>query len=1484
MASHNKSPIIRLEDRLLLTAVPSVSVDVPTEVDLGSDFSASLTFDNTTLNNTTGYVPYVDLVLPTTGIDGAGSQSDDGITFNGATFLGTPLTTTEIVFDALGEATHPFAVDSLGAPIVVNGTPGDSLVVIELPFGSFTGGQTPAEIVVDLSLSEDADLNAPLTLAATGGFALGTDPLDNPTTDAPIRGATTAGQTEPIVADFVKTYLGPEDETATGPNYPRTYELRLDLADGAEFEDIILSDVLPDHIVPLSASVTTGPGGASISLPGGFNNGPLDGTDAVLTVDVGDLTGGPGVDVVVEIEFYVAEFDAAGDPVLTPGSGADRATVNDASFSGTFVPNDSRDTNEAVTIDDSETNHTLESSPLVIQKSATNLEGGDVAGLSPGDTIEYTLNIQVSDFFTFDNITLDDLLGDGQVFDASTTPTFVVTQDGTSTGGNFTVGTTSGGPDTFDYIFNAATGETAIEIDLSTAMGGSGILQGGLAAGAGNEGATTVSITYRSVVQDNYVTPGASGTGEAPIGQGDRIGNTADVTGRVLDNGTQNPTGDTSTDDSAAQLRIETGSITKETYAVNGAAPVPGQIIAAGDEITFRLTYELPQSAVEEFTISDFLPLPIFNAGEITTFDPTISSGVTDVPPAGTVMYGSQDTFNAIYTDARDGDTEPNLVVNTDDNAVSITYGTFSPDPRVATTVDLLLTVTVVDADFADGLLFTNQVTGVEANTELESTQSDAIVQVNYGQPELNISKGVIQTDSNLTTSFSPTTVAPSAVSAVGNAGFRFTSPISSDDLDTTPIDSNLSGIDAGDTVSFAIVVENTGSSPTGAFDVTISDSLPPGFSIPPTGLNLSVTDGNGNTIGFTGLDADADATDDIFGSGIRLNDPSATQGALSTYDGSSGTNLVVITYDLVADNTAVSDATITNTAEIDSFAAQEGGTSRTPDAADATDDADVITITPEIDKVIVSTSLDQSTQDAGGVEGVTIGETITYEITTTFAEGTTLNAVLGDIVSSADGAIDLVSAEITAIGGDLTLGNAAITVGSRIDLPGSADTTASFNLGNVVNDGDNDVDGGDRITMTVVARATNATEERFDAGGNSLGFFYVNDRGDELSNTGQLTYTDGDGVSQSVSDIETVDVLIPDLDIVKSVSPSTADAGDIVSYDIVVRHSALSDVATFDLQISDLLDSNIVLDAGTFSISTTEAATGPATSTMNIVVNEGNVVGDTSIDVEIDQFDLGDIVRISFDARIVDDVPAGLIIPNTASVTHDTLPGSSTESANFSENDSANVRIDAPGLTKTIVDTDNEDTSEDNSAAGDVSLHIGEQVTYELVITVPEGETPLVLTDQLPIGTETLEFVSAQVMSVGGNLTLGTDPATITPSNSNGDAFLDRVTFDFGTVTNIANNSTPSTDDQIIVRVTALVVDVAANQDGDTATNVGTLNYGNPNGSGDLTISASAAADIVEPVLTISKTTPSTGVDSGDTVPYTIVVTNDGTAPFNSA
>ena len=284
------------------------------EVFLGETFDFNVTFQNTGAPGETGYGPYVDLVLETSGPDGlaglltqdAGDDSLDGISFvtadgyiarthvvvfgddDGATqydAMGDPVSGTGTV----GTVDHPFAVDAAGDPIQLIGHTGDALVVLELDFGSFPPGQAGGEMTVTARLSEDADLGSPLTIRSQAGFRFGADPLDNPTTDAPIRSDAAAdtrtwvrgGTVTPKLLDLTAQNLQ-TGEAVTGPNYVHTYRTTARLAPGQVLTDGTFTVDLPDDVVFAGYSVTgltsTGDNAGSLSL-----TSPQAGAQLVLT-------------------------------------------------------------------------------------------------------------------------------------------------------------------------------------------------------------------------------------------------------------------------------------------------------------------------------------------------------------------------------------------------------------------------------------------------------------------------------------------------------------------------------------------------------------------------------------------------------------------------------------------------------------------------------------------------------------------------------------------------------------------------------------------------------------------------------------------------------------------------------------------------------------------------------------------------------------------------------------------------------------------------------------------------------------------------------------------------------------------------------------------------------------------------------------------------------------------------------------------------
>ena len=368
-----------------------------------------------------GYGPYVDVVLPATGTDG-----NDGIhyTAGSATYLGAAVHTTVLTFDALGHAVHPYAIDpGTGLPLVVNGTPGDQLVVFQLPFGSFTPGQPDAIVNFQADLSNLANLGNPLTVSADSGFEFG----NSPTGTTSVLGAAQTTTVTPQLFTITKTYLGPELETATGPDFPQRYEIDVSVAPGQTITNFALNDALPGNIQFTAVDSATANGGVvagsllpSLTTPGGL----LSETFSQVTG-----TGGP-TDAKLIYTFYVPRdpngLDGTQTPALTTGGFT--PSPNTATGAGNWTPIDPRD--PAVVATGTSNTVTLTEKSIAIQKSVADVQGNPTDAVAVGDQLRYSLNFQISDFFAFNQLVATDLFSDGQHFDAGFTPQLTFTRDG----------------------------------------------------------------------------------------------------------------------------------------------------------------------------------------------------------------------------------------------------------------------------------------------------------------------------------------------------------------------------------------------------------------------------------------------------------------------------------------------------------------------------------------------------------------------------------------------------------------------------------------------------------------------------------------------------------------------------------------------------------------------------------------------------------------------------------------------------------------------------------------------------------------------------------------------------------------------------------------------------------------------------------------------------------------------------------------------
>ena len=1445
--------------------VPAVGIATSPNAMVGSDVPINLTFTNSSPDGT-GYGPYIDLVLP------LGADGDDGLTFVSATYLDAPVVNVQLTADVTGCVWHPWALDSSGLPLHICGlTEGQAFVALRMPFGSFTPGQPTAMVIVTTHLSDLADAGTPLTVSATGGFQFGADPLDNPTTDPSITGATDSADVSPSIMTIDKTYNGPENETATGPNFPRSYTLHVSVAPGQTVTDLTVTDTLPDNIQWLSTDATS-PASVdgstlSTSTPGG-----------TVSKTFASVTGTGGVDASITVHFYVPRLDVSASAVLNPNTGAFAASTDSAGATATWAPIDVRDLPGPVSAGPA--NHTLTDKSVAIQKSASLVTDLDAAGASPGDTVQWTMSVQVSDYFALDNLIVDDLLGDGTRFDSGFTPTVAVNGNGFVSASapfdaaNYTVDTVTGSGTT-PMSFR-------VSAELLTRLQPTGRLVGGCIdpdsgsnppdCAAYDNGPTTVTITFRSIIQQFYI-------GGDRVVEGDTLGNQTSAYGDVLDTSTFAPTGSNVGDGSAAvatagsgaSIEIERGGLVKSIYAIDGntsyATPVH---IAPGDEVTYRLQQSFPTSRTDDFRIYDYLPLPIFDATQVTTFDATAGAAA---PPTGTAKYGPNDTFHGL-----DGAPTPTILIDGTANSVEFRYGDYALYPTEASVADILFTVTVSTDPFADGLLLTNQARSQTRNSAGALSTADAIIQITLDQPVVTITKGVIGTDNAAATFAPPTTgpvtfdavTAPPSVSCPGWSG----GPITSASLSANPIDSNVTGVDGGDYVRFAMVVENTGHS--AAFEVKLSDDLPAGFAIPSGGPDICAYNGAGTQITYTDIDGGSPG---LFAAGIKLDDGAGGAIAAGTSGGvanATGSNVVIVTYTLQVADSAVPSATISNTASLIDFTNETGADGHL--ASPLTDTSFVTLSDPSSSKEIDSTSQPSTTLPA-----VAVGEIVTYKLTLTIPEGTLPAATVTDTLPAGMSLVDCVSVETasenvtTSLGADFSSACAAGTYPAG--NPTVNGQVVTFDLGTVVNANHSNGEP-EMLVLTYRAVVTNMA---------------VNGRSHSMHNSAILSWTDG-LVDRSIDAVVSPDVTVvePIMSVSKTADHATGDAGDTITYTITVSNpSATYGADAFDVGLSDLIPGYLTYVADSFG-----QDSGPA-------ADSTSDAGAPTLTASWDTFPQGSSAQFHYAVTVDADVAPSQTMTNGVELTWTSLPGDvttpqsafsavSTERTgdsgdpggsqnDYADSDTWTVTVPDATVAKTMTATNQAFTT-------GTSVAVGEIVTYQVVLTLPEGVAPaLKVTDTLPAGMALVDCASVTPSSgdLSTNLAgatfdtacdIGGEPPNPSVSGQN-------VIFDLGDVTNA--NRVDGTPETITIVYQAVVLNAGTNVRGHLMHNTAQASWTDGGPTKYSNASSTANIKVVEPLLTISKgRNPATG-DAGDTITYTIDIANptnaNGTDGFDA-
>jgi len=1527
----------------------SISLSVPSAVPVGQNVAFTVTFDN--IGADPGYGPIIDVILDTTGADadaGGGPYDGLGTSSISASYLSIPFTTSGssqnmwvLTFDASGSATHPIMRNSTGAYITVNGTPGDTLVVLRLPFGSFTPDQPPATVSMNVNMSNYADVGTPLTIQARGGFEFGATPLDDWCCGDPGDGTLTSFITRtvtPTLLTLSKTYSGPENEAASGPNfrsfYPMQYTVTVGIASGQSLTNVVLQDVLADNVQGFSL-LSSSPGGASCTAisatPGGTIQcsfaGPISGS-ASFTFD-----------------FYIPLEDASANRVINPLTGNDVTSCNNAAVSADWTPLDPRDVGGTVSEDPAGCEHTLTDKSIAVQKNVVDINGG---GITPGDTLEYTLSFQVSDYFAFSDSVITDTISDGQHFDSAFNPTLFFNGNGFALSAaaintaNYDVSCNYTSPGAECTIIDPAVndGTTGLEFRVSNeiisrqpaslgrAVGGCIDPSIGSAdpnCGTYNDGPTTGTIVFRSIVQDQFTDDHLlfGHSGDPSVDQGDVLNNNVSISGDVLNNSDFSPTGNTESDTSTVDVSIGVGTLLKFIYALNGAAPGDPVQVKPGDNVTYRIRAVMPTGDEENLRFDDYLPLPIFQVGDPDDngtsgsgdpppwiFNPTISTGVSDVPSPGEAMFGPEDTYYAyscLGTGTPVGCLLPSLTSDVGNNSLTFDYGDFDGPDEQEYIVDLLFTVTVNNDPFADRLFLTNQVHGFEGSTNAGTVAGDAIQQIVLTEPVLLSNKAIIWT-SNTNAVFDPTPPGPVTFIDRPNAP-RWTGTINSTNLASVPIDSNVSFVDAGDFVTFAIVIENTGSSLNGAFDLIIRDTLPAELQIPAVadgGLNLQVYYGNPayGAIGYNGLGGGPDGVngtaDDLFGSGIELIDPVGS-GVCEAYDPNLGNNVILITFDLqIRDN--ITPGTIVNTESLVNYAGTEGGPNHLPE--DQTDDAE-ITVIPSIEKFIESTEIEHINNTRS--EAV-IGEFVTYKITLDIPEGDMPGVQLVDTLD--DG---LAFEQILSVTTSANVTHNAIDIGTSPTNPtigsanGGTGNLLTFDLGDI--DNTNHTDAVETIDIVYRAVVVNVAS---------------NQDGTTISNSAVLSWTGGSLPAESAP---VITVIEPKLLVSKVPSPNQGDAGDTISFIMTIEHdqeividAAVSNADSFELFLDDTLPGGMTYVGG--SLDCTGGSLTPDTCTF-----VGNTL--TAAWTQLTGFPLGSTSVFTFDVTLDASVSPGQVITNSATLTWTDLPGD--ESTPRSLHNPASVeRTGIGGVndyitigegsvsitgspTKSIVSTSESHTG---FVSGYERVVIGEIVRYRLVYQIAEGtalnfrlqddllaglrfiddgtamatlvsnDAGIVSSDFDPLTNPSL-YVTGNEANVGAivpTFALPDAAVSSSPTDPNADIYNSGsdVYFWFG---DLVNNDRDIDQEFVVVEFNALIENAFGSQaydnaSGATSTSALTNRFRSRVGSGAIEIISSYSSlisvQIAEPLITnLSKSLSLAPSDAGDTVEHLFTFTN---------
>lgn len=255
-----------------------------------------------------------------------------------------------------------------------------------------------------------------------------------------------------------------------------------------------------------------------------------------------------------------------------------------------------------------------------------------------------------------------------------------------------------------------------------------------------------------------------------------------------------------------------------------------------------------------------------------------------------------------------------------------------------------------------------------------------------------------------------------------------------------------------------------------------------------------------------------------------------------------------------------------------------------------------------------------------------------------------------------------------------------------------------------------------------------------------------------------------------------------------------------------------------------------------------------------------------------------------TFTVKLKAGVVVGSTYTNTATATAKTLPSNDPNVAaatTLTKTASATVAVTAPTTsTKTVVSTSQNFTDpSDTNKNANPAVAVGETITYSIPFNLPPGVTSAVtLADEITTGIGDVALVAATLARSSTNLSAANDLASInaaavnTPVDVTASSTIsgNELRFVLGNVTNSDVASASYT-----LTVTVRVQNVAANVAGHTITDQGRFRYQDATPTAQTVTTATKSVHVALPIVAISKSVAPAAPAGGDTVTYTLTITN---------